>query len=197
MALPTVEAALADISDKLSHLERRFALVGGLAVSFRAEVRFTRDVDLAVIVSDDNDFEMLLFHLRTQNYFPLATVEHTQQNRLATARMQSSLGIVIDLMAASCGLESEVVDRATLIEMEGVGWLPVARSEELLAMKVLSMSEKRLQDRIDARNLILYSEDLDLDVVRHNLNLITARGFHRHEDLEAKLAALMTEVEQD
>jgi hypothetical protein len=40
------EDALADAVRELRRLEKRFALVGGLAVSVRGEVRTTRDVDL-------------------------------------------------------------------------------------------------------------------------------------------------------
>jgi len=194
MNAPTIEAALADITQKLLAMGRPFALVGGLAVSFRAEVRFTRDVDLAVVVNDDADFEALVFALRASNYFPVAAVEHTQQKRLSTARLQSPLGFVVDLIAASCGIEQEVVERATLVDLAGVGRLPVARSEELLAMKLLSMSDRRLQDRMDARNLVLYGDDLDLDAVKDNLNRIISRGFHRDEDLHAKLTSLLTEA---
>ena len=140
MNAPTIEAALADITQNLVDMGRPFALVGGLAVSFRAEVRFTRDVDLAVVVKDDADFEGLVFELRSSGYFPLATVEHTQQKRLSTARLQSPLGFVVDLIAATCGIEREVVERATLVDLPGVGQLPVARSEELLARKILSMT---------------------------------------------------------
>ena len=38
---------------------QRLALVGGLAVSARAEPRFTRDVDLAVAVVSDDEAERL------------------------------------------------------------------------------------------------------------------------------------------
>lgn len=173
---------------------RRFALVGGLAVSFRAEVRFTRDIDLAVVVKDDHDLEELVFALRSAGYFPVATVGHTERRRLATARLQAPAGLVVDLMAASCGIEQEVVERAALVEMPGVGLLPVARSEELLAMKVLSMSERRLQDRMDARNLVLCAEGLDLGSVEESLNRIIARGYHREQDLHAKLASILSET---
>jgi len=44
--------ALLQVASDLTILGRRFALVGGLAVSARAEIRFTRDVDLAVAVVD-------------------------------------------------------------------------------------------------------------------------------------------------
>lgn len=197
MNAPTIEAALADITQKLLDMGRPFALVGGLAVSFRAEVRFTRDVDLAVVANDDADFEGLVFDLRSSGYFPLATVEHTQQKRLSTARLQSPLGFVVDLIAASCGIEREVVERATLVDLPGVGQLPVARSEELLAMKILSMTERRLQDRIDARNLVLFGDNLDLAAVEDNLNRIVARGFHREQDLHAKLAGLLAEARRE
>lgn len=197
MNAPTIEAALADITQKLHDMGRPFALVGGLAVSFRAEVRFTRDVDLAVVVKGDADFEALVFALRSSGYFPVATVEHTQQGRLATARLQSPLGFVVDLIAASCGIEQEVVERATLVDLAGVGRLPIARSEELLAMKVLSMSDRRLQDRIDARNLVLYGDNLDLGAVKDNLDRIVARGFHRDEDLHAKLTSLLAETRRE
>lgn len=44
------ETTLATIARELRDRKIRFALVGGLAVSLRAEVRFTRDVDLAIVV---------------------------------------------------------------------------------------------------------------------------------------------------
>lgn len=45
---------------ELTRLDRRCALIGGLAVSVRAEPRFTRDIDLAVTVRDDADAERLV-----------------------------------------------------------------------------------------------------------------------------------------
>jgi hypothetical protein len=54
------EAVLADIAQRLRERGVAFALVGGLAVSVRSEVRFTRDVDLAVAVSTDAEMEALV-----------------------------------------------------------------------------------------------------------------------------------------
>ncbi|HMY16336.1 MAG TPA: nucleotidyl transferase AbiEii/AbiGii toxin family protein [Polyangium sp.] len=197
MNVPTLEAALADITQKLRDAGRSFALVGGLAVSFRAEVRFTRDVDLAVVVENDADFETLVYSLRVSGYVVVATVEQTQQKRLATARLQSPHGFVVDLMAASCGIEKEIVERATMIEMPGVGELPIARAEELLAMKTLSMSPRRLQDQLDVRNLILYAENLDLNAVKENLELIRARGFDRGEDLQTRWQNILADATRE
>lgn len=163
-------------------------------MSVRAEVRFTRDVDLVVAVTDDADAESLAFALRQAGYHPLASVEHDSQKRLATLRLRSRRGITVDLMFASSGIEPEIVERAEHVELPSVGLIPVARAEELLAMKILSMTPKRLQDRIDAQNLIRFHPDLDLVVVRDNLQRITARGYHRERDLAALLDEVLAEI---
>jgi hypothetical protein len=103
----------------------------------------------------------------------------------------SSSGIAIDLLAASSGIEREIVARSSNVTIEGIGVVPVARAEELLAMKVLSMDDRRLQDRIDAESLLALNADIDVAGVRDNLRLITERGFAGHQDLAAKLQLLL------
>jgi hypothetical protein len=188
--------ALADICRALQERNRPFALAGGLAVSIRAEARFTRDVDLVVTVADDTDAESLIFALRQAGYQPLASVEHESRERLATMRLRSRTGIVVDLLFASSGIEPEIVERAEILELPDVGVIAVARAEELLAMKILSMTPKRLQDRIDAQNLILFHPELDLDAVRDNLRRITERGYHRGRDLAVLLDEVLDEVRE-
>lgn len=187
--------ALAEVCRALRAHDRRFALVGGLAVSIRAQARFTRDVDLVVAVANDADAEALVFGLRQAGYQPLTSLEHAAQDRLATIRLRSRTGIVVDLLFASSGIEPEIVDRAEIVDLPDVGTIGVARSEELLAMKILSMTPKRLQDRIDAQNLILFHPALDLAAVRDNLRLITERGYHRDRDLPALLDEVLEEVQ--
>ncbi len=187
----TIEHAVAAAIVCLQAANRRFALVGGLAVSVRAQVRFTRDVDLAVQVTSDADAEGLVFNLKAAGYQPVATVEHEQRHRLSTIRLLSPWGVKIDLLFASSGIEMEVVERATTVLLPHAGDVPVAEAEELLAMKVLSMTDRRLQDRMDALQLIACNPKLDLARVRANLRSISERGYDRGEDLEGKLAALL------
>ena len=191
------EQALADIARQLYERGVPFALVGGLAVSIRGEVRFTRAVDLATVVATDGATESLVHELGASSYLLIAVVEHAAKNRLATARLESPNGVVIDLLAASCGVESEVVAHATLVTLENIGEIPVARAEDLLAMKVLSMSERRLQDHLDAVSLLLTNPALDLNAVRALLRDITQRGYHRDQDLLAKLDVILAEVRAD
>ena len=109
----------------------------------------------------------------------------------AAVRLLSPRGVKIALLFASSGIENEVVSRALPVALPGAGPIPVARAEELLAMKVLSMTEQRLQDRLDARQLLAHNPRLDLEAVRQNLRTITDRGFSREQDLEKKLDSLL------
>ena len=106
------ERALAAIARELGSRGRQFALVGGLAVSVRAEVRFTRDVDIAVLVTDDADAEQLVLELRQSGYRAVASVEHETKRRLSTVRLLGGDGVKVDLLFASSGIEHEIVARS-------------------------------------------------------------------------------------
>lgn len=188
----SVLGALQHAVTALGLLGRDFALVGGIAVTVRSEVRFTRDVDLAVSVRDDSDAEQLIYALREHAYAVTATVEHEGQKRLATARLCGPSGVVCDLLFASSGIEHEVVARATPIELTQGLTVPVARVEELLATKVLAAAKRRPQDEIDFARLVEFNPNYDEAAVRANLSLIMARGYSRGEDLDRKLEACLS-----
>lgn len=185
-----IESALSETAKSLRKRGRRFALVGGLAVSVRAEARFTRDVDFAVAVRDDADAEALVRDLASDHFSIAASVEHDERKRLSTVRLVRA-GVKVDLLFASCGIEQEIVDASSHVEVLTLGPLPVAQPEDLLAMKILSMTEERLQDRIDAKKIVKLCPSLDLDAVRKRLALIQSRGFDRKQDLLAKLDQLL------
>jgi hypothetical protein len=188
----TIERALRLAADELRRRHQPFALVGGLAVAVRGEVRFTRDIDLAIANDNDAQTEALTRDLASSGYIVIAVVEQEARHRLPTVRLKSPAGFVVDLLTASSGIEREIVERATLVAMDGAGEIPVARAEELLALKVLSMSDHRPKDRADAISLLAINPRMDLKAVRALLDQITQRGFHRHQDLSAKLESLLS-----
>ena len=194
MSDPSIRDALVHAAGALRKLNVRFALVGGLAVSVRGEVRTTRDVDVAVAVANDSEFEQSAASLREHGYRVIATVEQEAQRRLGTVRLASPSGFVVDLLGASCGIEVEIVSAALPLDFKGVGTIPVASAEDLLAMKLLSARPGRERDWGDARGLLQTNPQLDLNLVRERLRLIAARGFARREDLLAKLDNLLAEL---
>jgi hypothetical protein len=191
----TLERALARAVGLLDQLGRAFALVGGLAVSAHGLVRFTRDVDLAVAVVDDVDAEQVVRRFREAGYRIAAIVEQEGTGRLATVRLVDSDGVKVDLLFASSGLEPDIAEHAVALEVPGVGLLPVAVREDLIATKILSMAPRRLQDRLDLQHLLLLGDTVDLTRVRSNLALISSRGFDRGEALEDKLLAVLNDLQ--
>lgn len=168
-----------------------YAVVGGLAVSARTEPRFTRDVDLAVSVSDDASAERLIRHAAQRGYQAFSLVEHDVARRIATVRLRSQSGI-LDLLFASSGIEAETVQEA-----EGMELLPgirasVARVPHLMALKLLARDDRtRPQDIVDLVRLNEVATATDRARVRELVELIERRGYHRNRPLREQLDDLL------
>jgi hypothetical protein len=184
----TLESILRRIQTELDGLGKKWSVVGGLAVVVRGEPRFTRDADLAVAVGNDVEAEALVRWLLGRGYGVLATVEQQATGRLATVRLlppgEDTEGIVLDLLFASSGIESEVAMAAEILEIIPGLRLPVARTGHLIALKILSRDDvRRPTDLADLRSLIDRASPPDLQEAERLLSLITERGFHRDRDL--------------
>jgi hypothetical protein len=192
----SLEAALREIQGHLRDAQVSFALVGGLAVSARAEPRFTRDADLAVAVSNDVEAEALIRRLGARDYGIDAIVEQDAVGRLATARLTRSdapHAPVIDLLFASSGIEGEVVREAEPIELLEDLTIRVALTGHLIALKVLSRDDTtRPQDLVDLRALLRVASVSELTRARQALVLIGERGYHRGRDLMFEMNRLAT-----
>jgi len=196
MAQVGTVTALADairrVTVDLQELDRHFALIGGLAVSVRAEPRFTRDIDFAVAVTGDRDAEKLVSELQPSGYRVLAIVEQIGQGRLATVRLEPppgpARGVVVDFLFASSGIEPEIVAAADPLEVFPGITLPVARTGHLLALKTLARDDQRRpQDSMDIRALIEVASREDLTLAREAVALIEQRGFARGRKLQQLL----------
>lgn len=112
MTTPIVESLRRLVHD-CDALHLRWALIGGLAVSARAEPRFTRDVDVCVVVDDDAAAEATVRQLCGLGYVVDSLVEHRYVARLATVRLWPPLrdGVVVDLLFASSGIELRSPER--------------------------------------------------------------------------------------
>lgn len=185
----------------LAKYDRRWALVGGFAVSARAEPRFTRDIDAAVAVADDADGESLVRLMLADGYRLLASVEQDETGRLATVRLASPLSegdIVVDLLFASSGIEPEIVQSAEVTDVVPGLRLPIAMTGHLIALKLLVIALKLLarddlerpQDLADLRSLGKVATPADYQAARDAVLLISSRGFARGRDLTTALEAL-------
>ena len=189
-----LERSLEAIVGHLHRLDCRFALVGGLAVSARAEPRLTRDADLAVAVRDDREAEALVLELRSVGYEVAASVEQEHTGRLATVRLvprDPEDRLVTDLLFASSGVEPEIVAAAEEIEVVPGVSVPVATTGHLIAMKLLARDDRqRPADADDLGALAAVAQDHDWIEATTAVRLIVERGFARDRDLVAALDRL-------
>jgi len=186
--------ALQQAAADITRFGRAWALVGGFAVSARAQPRFTRDVDIAVAVADDSGAEALVRDLLGCGYSLFSTLEH-DTGRLATVRLRrhiGGVGIVVDLLFASSGIEPEIVEAAEAVEISPKLTLPVATTGHLIALKLLARDDdSRPQDLADLRALREAATVDDFATARAAVQLIMQRGFNRDRDLVALLQALI------
>jgi hypothetical protein len=185
--------SLAAAAEDMAELQRPFALVGGLAVSLRAEPRFTRDADLVVSVGADKDAELTVNALLARGYGVEAVVEQTALGRLATARLRSRVtgGVIVDLLFASSGIEPEITAAAEVLTVARGLTMPVARTGHLIALKLLSSDpDLRRQDLIDLGELKVIASDDDWLLAAAACEMIIQRGFHRNRNLLGLLEGL-------
>lgn len=185
MTTNSVIASLAQLALDLGRVGAKWAVIGGFAVSARAEPRFTRDVDACVLVDGDLEAELIVRALTRRAYVVEAIVEHEYQDRLATIRLISPVagGVLVDLLFGSSGIEAEIVEAAESLEVLAGLTVPVAQSAALVVLKLLANDESRPQDAIDLRALRPTLTPVDEAEVRRLAGIVTARGFNRERDL--------------
>ncbi|MEE8366940.1 MAG: hypothetical protein V3S30_01350, partial [Thermoanaerobaculia bacterium] len=94
------------------------------------------------------------------------------------------LGIGVDLLFASSGIETEIVEMAEILEIfEGLK-IPVAATGHILIMKILA---GRPYDLEDAKRLFAFTTEGDLELARQAADLISQRGFDRRKNLAVEL----------
>ena len=174
----------AEVFDELG---RTWALVGGLAVSVRSEPRFTRDVDVTVAVTGDDDAEALVSAFVSRGFGLVLSLEHQALGRLAAVRLlppgEQQEGIVIDLLFSSSGIEAEICRDAERIEVASSFIVPVAAAGHLLVMKLLARSPDRPQDEIDLRALVQTLTPRDRQRARAAAARIEEIGANRSKSL--------------
>ena len=178
-------------AEALDGHQQPWALVGGLAVSVRSEPRFTRDIDVAAAVLDDAGAEALVATLLAGGFRLRLSLEHDALKRLATVRLtppgEPDEGIVVDLLFASSGIETEICRDADRLEVAPGLTVPVAQAGHLVAMKLLALAPDRPQDAVDLRALIATLTEADRVRARAATARIEELGANRSKPLRKEL----------
>src|ERR1039457_2204730 len=192
-----LEEVLRRAGADLDAIGAKWAIIVGLAGATRAVPRFTQDVDFAVSVADDAEAEDIVHRMSVRGYAVGMMLEQDYVHRLATIRLirpvPGKSQVFVDLLFGSSGIEDQVVAYTDRLEVWPQFSVPVARVGHLIALKLLSRDDHRLQDQLDLQALLVVETEADLEDARKGVTLIVERGFHRGRALEADLDTLVRE----
>ena len=179
---------LASLSRSRDFVEHRPARAARLPR--RAEPRFTRDLDLAVAVANDEEAANYVFRVRQHGYEIVSALQQTTHHRLSTIRLRrGGRGPIVDLLFAASGIEAEVAQAAEPIEIAAGLIAEVAQVGHLIAMKLVSRDPRRRpRDQQDLVDLASIADDREWQRAEAAIELIRQRGFSRGRDLHAGLA---------
>jgi len=128
----------------------RYALVGGVAMAFYTEPRFTRDIDLLV---DSEDFEKTKSILEKDGYFESALPWTFPEVAIELHRLLKVADeddeMLIDILVARNGETREIIRNAVEAE-SGHGRVMLVSKPDLIRLKRTRDSK---QDRVDIEKL--------------------------------------------
>lgn len=141
-----------EFSDLVAHLEEqdiRYALVGGVAVAFYAEPRFTQDVDFLL---DPNNLEKVRFVLSRAGYIESAKPWIFLGTSLTLHRFIKVVDnehMIVDILIAGDQALLEIIANAVEARSE-YGVARVARKADIIWLK---KQRNSLQDQADIERL--------------------------------------------
>jgi len=158
-----IEEVLHNILHLLNKLRFPYMLVGGLAVGFFGEPRFTRDIDIAIII-DPKNIEILIRALKRHKY-----IFH-EKEILMLSRLSNRFAIAdpsdtyrIDLWIPKSGYEKKSFERRKKKKISQTSFFLIS-PEDLILFKLLA---DRPQDILDIKGILGRQKGkLDRDYMR-------------------------------
>jgi hypothetical protein len=145
-----IQRTLADLGRALRASRVPFALIGGIAVAVRGTPRFTADIDI-VAALDVEDAIAFLARLSATPFEPLfPEAEEVVRTTYILPLRHRTTAIGIDMALGVTGFEQTLIARAEKVRF-GRMFLPVARTEDLLLLKLMA---GRPRDEEDARGIV-------------------------------------------
>ena len=183
------------VTSDLHQSEVTWCLVGGLGTSVYVDPRTTKDIDVVVSVTGEEQADRLKDFLLSRGYTNPQVLMHTSPTRRMGWRIfipaSREASIPLDVLVAACGIERDIVASATTIEILPGLSLPVASLGHLIAMKVLSQNRfERLQDRVDIIALLRTATEQDRITLERSLNEISKLELAGGRNLIAELSDL-------
>jgi predicted nucleotidyltransferase len=158
--------ALQEINAFLRKEKVKYMIIGGIALQYWGEPRFTRDVDITVMAGSN---EESIFIKRILAVFkPRIKDAESFAFKNRVILIFSSNGIEIDISLGIPGYESESIKRVKRIKIEN-NFFPIVSAEDLIIHKMVA---SRARDVEDIKGILIRQrEKLDVRYIRHWLKI--------------------------
>lgn len=127
-----------------------YALIGGVAVAFHTEPRFTKDVDLLI---RESELARVTEALKREGYFESSSPWTFKNSKLTLHRFMKVEDLdemVVDVLVAGDDRHEQIITNALEAESEGTGLVRVAAKSDLIWLKRKRNSK---QDQADIARL--------------------------------------------
>ena len=141
-----------EFAEIIKHIEQekiRYAIVGGVAMAFYAEPRFTQDIDMLL---EPKDFEKARRILEQNGYIESGEPWTFKSTPLTLRRFFKAIGndqMIIDLLVAGNKKHIEIIENALIAQGEH-GIAHVAEKSDIIWLK---RQRNSLQDQADIERL--------------------------------------------
>jgi predicted nucleotidyltransferase len=127
----------------------KYAVVGGVALSFYTEPRYTKDIDILTIPSQIDKIKEILIKLGFDEASMPWTFQKTQIELIRFVKIEKEDYLPLDILVGKEDWHSDVVINAKKVKSAN-GHVKIISKENLIKMKAIRNSD---QDRIDIKNL--------------------------------------------
>lgn len=141
-----------EFTEILKHIEQekiRYAIIGGVAMAFYAEPRFTQDIDMLL---EPNDLEKVRRILEKNGYIESVEPWTFKSTPLTLRRFFKAIGndqMIVDLLVAGNEKHLEIIKNALIAQGEH-GIAHVAEKTDIIWLK---RQRNSLQDQADIERL--------------------------------------------
>ena len=130
--------------------EIEYALIGGVAVAFHSQPRFTKDIDLLV---REGELDLVTAALKREGYFKSSAPWTFKDSSLTLHRflkVEDLDEMIVDVLVAGDDRHQEIIANALEAESAGTGRVRVASKNDLIWLKRQRNSK---QDQADIARL--------------------------------------------
>ncbi|MBN2037016.1 MAG: nucleotidyltransferase [Chitinispirillaceae bacterium] len=138
-----------NIANALNKGRIHYALIGGIAMGYYAEPRFTKDIDVLTVESEMAKIGRVLQKLEYEECSQPWTFSKTRMTLHRYVKVEGTRMVTLDILVGNDALHKSIIEK-TIKMKSHAGYVNIARKEDLIKLKKIRNSD---QDKVDIKRL--------------------------------------------